>query len=35
LKVIEKLGMEDDIRLGADFKSFYDGYHIEIKKGRE
>lgn len=29
--VIKRLGYEDVIRLGADFKSFYDGYHIEIR----
>ena len=33
--VIQRLGYTDVIRLGADFKSFYDGYHIEIKTGCE
>lgn len=30
-RVITRLGYDDIITLGADYKSFYDGYHIELK----
>lgn len=34
-RVIDRLGYKDVIKLGADYKSFYDGYHVEIKTGCE
>lgn len=34
-RVIAHLGYEGVIKLGADYKSFYDGYHVEIKTGCE
>lgn len=34
-RVVKRLGYEDVMVLGCNYKTFYDPYHIEIKKGCE